>query len=86
MRIPQEAWIFFSYECCVLSVRGLSDELISRREDSYRLLCVAVRDLENLIIRRPCSNGGFAPEENNISNIQTARQDVGETINLHKVL
>jgi len=33
-------------ECCVLSGRGLCDELIIRPEDSYRLLCVVVCDLE----------------------------------------
>ena len=27
-------------ECCVLSVRGLCDELITRPEESYRLWCV----------------------------------------------
>ena len=33
---------------CVLSVRGLCDELITRPEESYRLWCVVVCDLENL--------------------------------------
>jgi len=32
-------------ECCVLSGRGLCDELITRPEESYRLWCV-VCDLE----------------------------------------
>jgi len=35
-------------ECCVLSGRGLWDELITRPEESYRLWCVIVCDLENL--------------------------------------
>jgi len=35
-------------ECYVLSGIGLCDELISRQEDSYRLCCVVVCDLENL--------------------------------------
>ena len=35
-----------SSECCVLSGRGLCDELITRPEESYRLWCVFVRDLE----------------------------------------
>jgi len=34
-------------ECCVLSGRGLCDELITRPEESYRLWCVVVCDLEN---------------------------------------
>jgi len=32
----------------VLSGRGLCDELITRPEESYRLWCVVVFDLENL--------------------------------------
>jgi len=36
-------------ECCVLSGRGLCDELITRPEESYRLWCVAVCYLENLV-------------------------------------
>ena len=32
----------------VLSGRGLCDELITRPEESYRLRCVVVCDLENL--------------------------------------
>jgi hypothetical protein len=35
-------------ECCVLSGRGLCDELITRLEAFYRLWCVVVCDLENL--------------------------------------
>jgi len=33
-------------ECCVLSGRGLCGELITRPEESYRLWCVVVCDLE----------------------------------------
>ena len=33
-------------ECCVLSGRGLCNGLITRPEESYRLLCVLVRDQE----------------------------------------
>jgi hypothetical protein len=33
-------------ECCVLSGRGLCDELITRPEESYRLRRVVVCDLE----------------------------------------
>jgi len=35
-----------SYECCALSGRGLCDELINGLEESYRLWCVVVCDLE----------------------------------------
>jgi len=34
------------YECSVLSGRGLCDGLIIRPEESYRLWCVVVCDLE----------------------------------------
>ena len=45
VRIPPGAWMFVCCECCVLSGRGLCDELITRPEESYRLWCV-VCDLE----------------------------------------
>jgi len=35
--IPPGAWMFVCCECCVLSGRGLCDELITRPEESYRL-------------------------------------------------
>ena len=38
--------MFVCYECCVLSGRGLCDELITRPEECYRLWCVVVCDLE----------------------------------------
>jgi hypothetical protein len=43
---PTGSWIFVCCECRVLSGRGLCDELITRPEDSYRLCCVVVCDLE----------------------------------------
>ena len=33
VRIPSGAWMFVCCECCVLSGRGLCDELITRSED-----------------------------------------------------
>ena len=42
-------------ECCMLSGRGLCDELITRPEESYRLWCVVVFDLE------PRERGGHGP-------------------------
>jgi hypothetical protein len=52
------AWIFVCCECCVLSGRGLCDELITRPEESYRLWCVVVYDLETSWMRRPWPSGG----------------------------
>jgi len=40
--------MFVSCEYCVLSGRGLCDGLITRPEESYRLWCVVVCDLEDL--------------------------------------
>ena len=39
--------MFVCCECRVLSGRGLCDELITYPEESYRLWCVIVCDLEN---------------------------------------
>jgi len=53
VRIPPRAWMFVCCECCVLSGRGLCDELITRPEESYRLWCVVLCDLETSRMRRP---------------------------------
>jgi hypothetical protein len=46
--IPPGAWMFFCCDCCVLSGRGLCDELITRPEESYRLwYVVCVIDSES---------------------------------------
>ena len=39
-------WMFVCCDCCVLSGRGLCDELITRSEESYRQWCVVECDLE----------------------------------------
>ena len=71
------------YKCCVLLVRGLADELISRLEESNRRWCVAVCDLEALIMRRAWPNGCFAPEKK-IYLIYRQLDKQRGTINLHK--
>jgi hypothetical protein len=53
VRIPPGAWMFFCWECCVLSGRGLCDELITRPEKSYQMWRVVVCDLETSRMRRP---------------------------------
>ena len=53
VQIPPGAWIFVCCECRVLSGRGLCDELITRPEESYRLWCVIVCDLETSRICAP---------------------------------
>jgi hypothetical protein len=44
--------MFVCCKCCVLSDTGLCDELITRPEESYRLWCVVVCDLETSRMRR----------------------------------
>ena len=46
VRIPPGAWMSVCCECCVLSGQGPCDEPVTRTEESYRLWCVAVCDLE----------------------------------------
>ena len=52
VRIPLGAWISVFFECCVLSGRGLCDELITRPEEPFRLWCVFVCDLETSRLRK----------------------------------
>jgi hypothetical protein len=52
-RLPPGAWTFVCCECRVLSGRGLCDELIARPEESYRLCCNVVCDLETSRICTP---------------------------------
>jgi hypothetical protein len=58
VRIPSKVWMSVCCECCVLSGRGLCDELITRPEESYPLWCVVVCDLETSRMRRPWPTGG----------------------------
>jgi hypothetical protein len=55
--------MFVSCECCVLSGRGLCDELITRPEESYRMWCVVVCDLETSRMRRPWPALGHSATE-----------------------
>jgi hypothetical protein len=43
---PIEEWESLCFECCVLSGGGILDEMITRSEESDRLWCVAVCNLE----------------------------------------
>jgi hypothetical protein len=71
-RIPPGAWMFVSCECFVLSGRGLCDELITPPEESYRLWCVVVCDLEMSWMRRPWPTGGLSRQKQ--MNEQTNKQ------------
>ena len=52
VRIPPEAGMSFSCECCVLSGRGLCVWLITRPEESYRVWC-AECDFQTTTVMRP---------------------------------
>jgi hypothetical protein len=58
VRIPTGVWMFVCCECCVSSGIGLCDELITLLEESYRLWCVVVCDLETSRMRRPWPTEG----------------------------
>jgi len=58
VRIPPGHRCLSVVECCVLSVKGLFDKLMTRPEESYRLWCVGACDLETSWIRRPWPTGG----------------------------
>jgi hypothetical protein len=51
--------------CCVLSGRGLCDELITRPEESYQLSFIGVCDQETSWTRRPQPTLGCKARENN---------------------
>ena len=46
VRNPPGTWMSVSCECCTLSRRGLCDGSIAHPENSYRMWCVVVCDLE----------------------------------------
>jgi len=52
-----------SRECCLLSGRSLCDELITRPEESYRLWCVVVCDLENRMNEEAVAHWGLSRQE-----------------------
>ena len=52
---PDRAQMSVTCGCCVLSGRGLCDELITRPEESYRLWCVIMCDIQTSRMRRPWS-------------------------------
>jgi hypothetical protein len=67
----QRRWLISVSECIVkraldtyfsLYLRGLCDELITRPEESYRLCCFVVCDLETSWMRGSRPNGGYRPQ------------------------
>ena len=56
---PPRTWMSVTCECCVLSGRGLCDELITHPDESYRLWCVVVCDLETSWIGRSAKKNTY---------------------------
>jgi len=61
----------------VLSGRGLCDELITRPEESYRLCCVVVCDLETSRIGAPCIYDTSSPRVNTSAHCSGRKQVKG---------
>jgi hypothetical protein len=57
VRIPRRAWMSVCCECCVFSGRDLCDSLVASPQQSYRLWCVVVCELETSRMRRPWPTG-----------------------------
>jgi hypothetical protein len=76
VRIPLEAWMSVCCKCCVLSCIVLCVGLIIRPEESYRLWCVVVCDLETSWMRRTWpTGGGGAVSPNKTKIIYTSNRD-----------
>ena len=69
VRLPRGAWMFVCCDCCVLSGRGLCDELITLPEESYLLRGVVVCDIESSWMRWPWPTVGCR-----VKNKQTNKQ------------
>jgi hypothetical protein len=63
-------------ECCVLSGRGFCDELIARPEESYRLWCVVVCDIDTSWMRRPWPTGGYCARNKQTKSFPTTKRVV----------
>ena len=63
VRIPPGEWMSVCCECCVLSGRGLCDELITLPEESYRLWSIVVCDPETWRMRMPWPTGGLSRQK-----------------------
>jgi hypothetical protein len=54
-------WMLVCCEWCILSGRGLCDELITRPVECYRLWCLVVCDLETSWMRSPWPTNVMSP-------------------------
>ena len=69
VRIPLGVWMSVSCECCVLSGRGLCDELITRPEEFYRLWYFVMCDIGTSWMRRAWPTGRVVAPKININSV-----------------
>ena len=70
-------------DCCVLSGSGLCVGLITRPEESYRLWCVVMCDLETSWMRRPWPTGSWcARNKQNYTRCQFLYLTQGSSVDL----
>jgi hypothetical protein len=88
-QMPLILLMLVSCDCCVFLVRGLCDELITRPEESYRMWCVFVCDLETSWMRKSWPTGGCRAK-NRQTNKQNPKdwdqvfvRDVGNYLSTH---
>jgi len=65
VRIPPEAWMSVCCEWCVLSERGLCDELITHPDEYYRLCCIIICDIETSWMSWPWPTRGLLHRKQN---------------------
>jgi hypothetical protein len=83
-----EGMIVFSCECCVLSGRGVCDELITRPEESYRLWRIVLLGLESSRRRWPwpALRCGTTEEKNMVDDIDNnGNNNNNNSNNTHKM-
>ena len=71
VRVPPGALMSVSCKCCVLSSRGFCVGLITRPEESYRMFCVVVCDLETSWMWRSWSALGRSVTRKNPSTLHS---------------
>jgi hypothetical protein len=72
--------MFVCCECCVLSGRGLCDELITCPEESYQLWHVVVCDLET---SNEEAKARYGAVENTTKRVVTPRKRMVYTLSVH---
>jgi hypothetical protein len=86
VRIPPGARMSVCCKSCALSGRGLCDDLITRQEESYRLWCVVLCDLETAWMRRPWPTRGCRNKNKQTKNSLSRNKFCTTWISGHSVI